>query len=434
MSVRALLVALVVLAARAPALAAQGAPVPGIVALGAGADFTCALTGRGQVLCWGRNDLGQLGRGSSDTLAHPEPRRVALDVAATSLSVGYDHACVTASDGASYCWGDDRLLESGSATRPERCLEAAREVSCRTRPTRVEGESDLRFRVIAAGFRQSCGIAEDRRVYCWGDAFAGRQPADSQTLERCGPSATAYWCHPRPTLVPLYTSERTPTPRLLATFDTLALGAFRSCGVSQSAKLYCWGHGTSWPESYQGATPTQGNGVRAASIGFQHACGVRDDSIVVCWGERDLGALGLGDLTGRANGSTFVPSFAHGAPIATERRFSAVSVGGLHSCAVDALTAAAFCWGANQHGQLGVGVVDTTSGRALRGANAAPRHIASGARFTLIAAGVDHTCGVTEWGEVLCWGRSRGGATGATEGGRAQPRPRAVRFPSSPPA
>lgn len=404
--------------AGAAALGAQGARgnADAIVSIGAGAGFTCALTARGALFCWGRNDLGQLGRGTSDTLPHPEARRVALDGDATALAVGYDHACATTAAGAAYCWGDDRLLESGSPSRADRCIEALRPVSCRRRPTRVEGGP--RFRGVAAGFRESCGIAVDG-AYCWGDAAAGRQPADSQSLDRCGPPATASWCRRWPTLVRLPPAQQRETPPTSIAFDALATGPLRTCGIAAGA-LHCWGHG--WRgltrRRYEGESLVIDGDVRAVSIAFEHACGLRATGAVLCWGERDLGALGIGDRTGqayrpvtvrergmfRAGDGTFASTFGDARPVVGEHSFSAIGVGGLHSCAIERGTGAAYCWGANDHGQLGIGVVDTTSGYALRGANPAPRRVVGDARFTLIAAGVDHTCGVTDRADVLCWG------------------------------
>jgi alpha-tubulin suppressor-like RCC1 family protein len=410
---------LLVMMAAAPALAAQHAPErrDDIVSLGAGADFTCALTGRGELFCWGRNDLGQLGRGTSDTLPHPEPHRVALDAPATSLAVGYDHACAATADGAAYCWGDDRMRESGSPSRVESCVEALRPVSCRRRPTRVQGA--LRFRGLAAGFRETCGIGADRNAYCWGDAGTGRWPADSQSLDRCGPPATAGWCRRRPTVVRLAAEQRWQKPPTAVAFEALATGPLRTCGIAAGA-LYCWGHG--WiglsRRRHEDESPVIDADVRAVSIAFEHACGLRAGGTVLCWGERDLGALGIGDRTGEAYrptpdkgrglygapAPTFAWTFGDAGPVVGGQRFSAIGAGGLHTCAIETGTAAAWCWGANEHGQLGIGAVDHVSGAALRGVNPAPRRVAGDSRFTLIAVGVDHSCGVTDRGAILCWG------------------------------
>lgn len=430
MSRRAMRIAWLALVTCAPVLAAQNAARPAIIALGAGADFTCALAARGQVFCWGRNDVGQLGRGSSDTLAHPEPRPVLLDVAAVSLGVGYDHACVTTADGSAFCWGGDRKLESGAGTRPERCVEMMRETPCRTRPVKVAGAP--RFRYVAAGFRQSCGIAkDDGHVHCWGDALAGLHPRDSTSLERCGAAATADWCRRRPTVVSIAVGikpDRTPAS---TAFDTLALGALGACGIAGGI-IHCWGGGMGQASPWQGWTVPGGVGVRSVSVGFEHACGQREPTTIICWGERDLGALGIG--ADGANGiglkrwmdkGSFISGFAKGPRVVGDRLFSAVSAGGFHTCAIEASSGGAFCWGENQWGQLGTGVADNATGRDLRITNREPRHVASDAHFTLIAAGVDHTCGVTQQGDVSCWGRTLRGATGGTYP-PAQDTPKAV--------
>lgn len=390
-------VALAVATVLVPTLGAQGTPRQAVVALGAGADFTCALTRDGAVFCWGRNDVGQLGLGTSDALAHPVPTRVKLDAAAVSLGVGYDHACVTTADGAAWCWGDDRMMESGSPSSGGRCADGVHDVSCRTTPAMVEGST--RFHYVAAGFRASCGIGEERRVYCWGDR-AGSSPS------------------------PVFAErDRGGTAGVVA-FDTLAMGAFAICGVAKG-ELHCWaGNGVGYP-----VVPR----VDHVSVGLEHACGMRPSRVTRCWGERALGALGIGEASALIERGAFIDLFPAGPPLVGERRMLAVSAGGLHSCGIDALTRRAMCWGANQWGQLGNGSVDNADGSAIRRANPEPRTVASREQFALVAAGVDHTCGVTEKGAVMCWGRGRRGATGMVAPS-AQGTPKVVPLAPSAPA
>ncbi|HET8775157.1 MAG TPA: chromosome condensation regulator RCC1 [Thermoanaerobaculia bacterium] len=72
----------------------------------AGYAHTCAVQS-GQAYCWGKNNVGQLGIGTTSSfeavphaVAHPKMR-------VTSLAMGTYHDCLTNTDGALYCWGQN---------------------------------------------------------------------------------------------------------------------------------------------------------------------------------------------------------------------------------------------------------------------------------------------------------------------------------------
>lgn len=90
--------------------------------ISAGRDYTCALTAGGAIWCWGRNNYAQLGNGPFSTGDATRLSAVPAQVVSTpvienpslppsgpltftSVSAGRRHACATASDGNSYCWG-----------------------------------------------------------------------------------------------------------------------------------------------------------------------------------------------------------------------------------------------------------------------------------------------------------------------------------------
>lgn len=82
-------------------------------------------------------------------------------------------------------------------------------------------------------------------------------------------------------------------------------------------------------------------------------------------------------------------------------RWQSVVAGSEYSCALDA-TARAFCWGDNQHGQLGLG-------RALPRNVPSPTPVRTDSTFTALTgtstdAGVAATCGTTASRALLCWG------------------------------
>jgi alpha-tubulin suppressor-like RCC1 family protein len=74
-------------------------------ALTAGAWHTCGLTNAGGTYCWGWNDSGQLGTGSTTTST--TPLAVAGGLTFSTIDAGHFHTCGLTSAGAAYCWGDN---------------------------------------------------------------------------------------------------------------------------------------------------------------------------------------------------------------------------------------------------------------------------------------------------------------------------------------
>jgi hypothetical protein len=66
--------------------------------------FTCGITIRGVAYCWGSNNFGQLGSGST-AKDSPQPAAVAGAISFESLDAGNIHACGITTDDALYCWG-----------------------------------------------------------------------------------------------------------------------------------------------------------------------------------------------------------------------------------------------------------------------------------------------------------------------------------------
>ncbi len=99
-------------------------PVPGlssVVQLAAGEAHTCARTSAGQVYCWGLNNNGQLGDGT--TLNRQAPTLVALPSGVTGftrIAAGSLHTCGLTASGALYCWGDNLLGQLGDGTNTDR--------------------------------------------------------------------------------------------------------------------------------------------------------------------------------------------------------------------------------------------------------------------------------------------------------------------------
>jgi alpha-tubulin suppressor-like RCC1 family protein len=81
--------------------------VSGIQEIAVGDDFACALAETGEVQCWGENDEGQLGDGS--TQGRETPAKVELPAKALQISAHSDSACARLENGHTVCWGRSPL-------------------------------------------------------------------------------------------------------------------------------------------------------------------------------------------------------------------------------------------------------------------------------------------------------------------------------------
>jgi alpha-tubulin suppressor-like RCC1 family protein len=183
-------------------------------------------------------------------------------------------------------------------------------------------------------------------------------------------------------------------------FVSLAAGDDHKCGLTSSGLAYCWGYnvvGQVGDGTLDNPVPIPSpvyGGRRFTSItaGFIHTCALDLGGTAYCWGQNFFGALGDGTVTDR-----HVPT-----RVATTLRFVKISGGNSHTCALTK-EGEAYCWGNGYAGQLGNGVLGQT---------VAPSAVLGGLRFRDIAAGGVHTCGVTRNDVVYCWGYNFDGEIG----------------------
>lgn len=86
-------------------------PLVGVTALAAGAYHTCAALDNGTMRCWGRNNNGRLGDGTE--VDHPQPTKVAVASGVSSIAAGGYHSCAV-SGGDTYCWGANPFGQLGT--------------------------------------------------------------------------------------------------------------------------------------------------------------------------------------------------------------------------------------------------------------------------------------------------------------------------------
>ena len=183
-------------------------------------------------------------------------------------------------------------------------------------------------------------------------------------------------------------------------FVQVSGGNRHTCGITGDDRAYCWGFnfdgqlgdGSTTTRILTPAAVAGSLRFRQVSAGNQHTCGVTPANQAYCWGANS-GALGDGTQTER-----LTPVL-----VGNGRLFRRVDAGDGHTCGVSYPDNRAYCWGYNGRGGLG----DGTNTRRLT-----PTAVSGGLKFRQVAAGLEHTCGVTTTDQAYCWGSDSVGQTG----------------------
>jgi len=193
-----------------------------------------------------------------------------------------------------------------------------------------------------------------------------------------------------------HTPYQLPAPTTWTQIGAQSRGA---CGLSADGKVRCWGCAVYPPDPSAAPhcmtvqpdpTPVPlAQPVTQLAVGHQHACALLPDATIWCWGRNDHGQLGTG-----ATGDSTTPVKA------TLEGASAIAAGRRHTCAIKDGTV--YCWGDGSSGQLG----DGTMADSLT-----PKQVPGLSKVTRVTGGGWYTCAIAG-GAAYCWGDNARGQLG----------------------
>jgi alpha-tubulin suppressor-like RCC1 family protein len=374
------------------------ADVDNVVSMGLGYSHGCAVRSDGTARCWGRGFNGELGNGQSETAenyVYPKPITHAFDALGTitHFSTGLKHACAVIG-AAVYCVGDNARGQLGDGTQ-----------QTRTTPVQVSGLTDALQ--VYAGFEHSCALRSNSSVVCWGANDFG-QLGNGLTEDVALPTAVGG----------------------LSGIVSLSAGYRHTCAATGSGNVYCWGdndRGSLGVGVFDGIrnVPMQvrdlATAIQVDASGAEgSSCAVLSTGLVACWGANSHGELGHGSLVDSAL-PIVIPSLSNITKVSTGglnrmNDFDDINPAGTH-CAIDS-AGAVYCWGAASSGQMGLG-----SGMSN---NAVPVRLPLSRPALSVDVGGAHGCAVLNNNTVECWGANNLGQLGIGVDSNDYSRPIAV--------
>ena len=279
---------------------------------------------------------------------------------------------------------------------------------------------------IAVGESSSCAIRAADDLYCVGSNTYG-QLGNGNTISTTDPQ----------------------TILGISNVASVSVGSTSACAVTYTGSLYCWGSNSSGQlglgnnENKTAATLVSAlSNISQVSVGTNFACALSKASVLYCWGSNEFGQLGQDQLQGssspiavaglpssinvmavRGNRVCILSSdiycwgeFADNLFTSGAKQFNptkvidssgalGVNLGSDFGCLK--FQTSVSCWGANDHGQLGVG--NKTSSNtlvAVTGINSA-KQVVTGSHFA---------CVLDASGDTFCWGENQSGQLGIQAG------------------
>ncbi|MFL2981628.1 MAG: putative Ig domain-containing protein, partial [Candidatus Poseidoniaceae archaeon] len=453
-----------------------------IYSIAMGESHACAIV-ENTIECWGVEESGSFGQGSSTTTAYSTPQTISVPSGLTAKQIVIEHSTDSTcgifedSAGASsvICWGDETAV-GYSASNPVTTLADSPVEDSNGNEIIPSDDSLSPYDIVdlQSGNEHTCALSRQGLIKCWGSnqqaqlGIAGSGWGSIRLGDNInemginlpyidlGANVTATqlsvgrhhncaivqssvdssmngkvmcWGYNnyRQTLYSGSVANHEPTPRLVNAFGNdvskIAAAHDSTCALKTDGEIYCMGRNSERAISSTSASSGQGLATAleystsgkfidlyASSHSSGAVCATSVTGAIKCWGQ--------GSYIGQTSSNPIVFYDFNGiisSDLSFGSDFACMVVGTtteLHETTSPPTNAGDIvCWGSGDYGQLGTGSQTPPIGTNNDILTAKPINF-NGTLMSDVESSYDHSCAISNSGEVYCWGRGSYGRLG----------------------
>ncbi|MCP4540031.1 MAG: hypothetical protein GY832_23080 [Chloroflexi bacterium] len=250
---------------------------PEVTDVSAGAYHSCAVTAGGGVKCWGKNDYGALGDGTTSTSLSPVGV-ITLEEPMISVAVGANFSCALTAKGEMKCWGGGTHGRLGNGA----------EEIVNPSPVDVVGLNGNAASLPDSFLLHACILTNEKKIKCWGNNNLGQLGDGSSSTNK-------------------YRTTPVDVKGIDAGVVDICVGSTHTCAVTEAGGVKCWGENgfgevgqDKINETFLLPQDVSGLDSRATAVacGDMHTCALMENGGIKCWGSYEGGRLGDGTATG----------------------------------------------------------------------------------------------------------------------------------------
>jgi alpha-tubulin suppressor-like RCC1 family protein len=327
----------------------------------AGTSHSVAIDTLGSLWTWGKNNLGQLGDGT--TIDKLSPVKIGSN-SWSGVGTAGNTSIAVSTTGTLFAWGDNSGYQVGDGTTINRSSPVQISAGYYNAPTYNS------WTAIAAkdAVSNSMAIRADGSLWTWGSNTVG-QRGDGTTVNRSSPIQIG-----------------------VGSWSTISVSESTCAAIDTLGRLYVWGS-NSIGQIGDGTTVNRSSPVQIGtsswskvSTGTNHTLAISSNGTLWAWGFNLLNTLGDGTTIARSSPVQIGSS-----------SWSVVSAGqngSNFSTGID-INGRLYAWGNNSVGQLGTNLPFNAN---------APTQIANGTSFITVSAGTTYAAAISTTGALYTWG------------------------------